>query len=45
MTFQELLDELAEAAQNNHAKGTQFERLIANYLVTDPQYADRLSDV
>lgn len=45
MTFQELLNELAEAARTNRDKGTQFERLIANYLMTDPQYADRLSDV
>lgn len=45
MKFQELLDELAEAARNNRDKGTQFEKLIANYLLTDPQYADRLADV
>lgn len=45
MNFQELLNELASAAQSNHEKGFQFERLIANYLLTDPQYADRLSDV
>ncbi|WP_394474811.1 DEAD/DEAH box helicase family protein [Ralstonia mannitolilytica] len=45
MTFQELLDELTEAARTNRDKGTQFEYLIANYLMTDPQYADRLSDV
>lgn len=45
MTFQELLDELAEAARSNHDKGIQFEKLIANYLLTDPQYADRLADV
>ncbi len=45
MTFQELLDELAEAAHSNRGKGTQFEKLIANYLLTDPQYADRLADV
>jgi len=45
MTFQELLDELAEAARSNRDKGTQFEKLIANYLLTDPQYADRLTDV
>ena len=44
-TFQDLLNELAEAARTNRDKGTQFEKLIANYLVTDPQYADRLSDV
>lgn len=45
MTFQDLLAELAEAAQNNHDKGTQFEKLIANYLLTDPKYADRLAEV
>lgn len=45
MNFQELLDELAEAARSNRDKGTQFEKLIANYLLTDPQYADRLADV
>jgi len=45
MTFQELLNELAEAARSNRDKGTQFEKLIANYLLTDPQYADRLADV
>lgn len=43
--FQDLLDELTEAARSNHDKGTQFEKLIANYLLTDPQYADRLADV
>lgn len=45
MTFQQLLNELAEATRNNRDKGTQFEKLIASYLLTDPQYADRLSDV
>ncbi|MBX7246193.1 MAG: DEAD/DEAH box helicase family protein [Candidatus Sumerlaeaceae bacterium] len=44
-TFQDLLNELTEAARTNRDKGTQFEKLIANYLMTDPQYADRLSDV
>ena len=44
-TFQELLTELTEASRTNRDKGTQFERLIANYLVADPQYADRLADV
>lgn len=43
--FQDLLDELTEATRNNRDKGTQFEKLIANYLLTDPQYADRLADV
>lgn len=45
MTFQELLNELSEATRNNRDKGTQFEKLIASYLLTDPQYADRLADV
>ncbi|MFM0498631.1 DEAD/DEAH box helicase [Paraburkholderia caledonica] len=45
MTFQELLHELIEATRTQRDKGTQFERLIAKYLLTDPQYADRLSDV
>lgn len=44
-TFQGLLDELTEASPTNRDKGTQFEKLIANYLMTDPQYADRLADV
>lgn len=44
-TLQDLLDEFTEATRNNRDKGTQFEKLIANYLMTDPQYADRLSDV
>lgn len=42
MIFQELL---AEAARSNRDKSTQFEKLIANYLLTDPQYSDRLADV
>jgi predicted helicase len=44
-SIQDLLNELTEAARTNRDKGTLFERLIANYLVTDPQYSDRLSDV
>ena len=44
-TFSELLNEFTEATRTNRDKGTQFERLIANYLMTDPQYSDRLSDV
>jgi predicted helicase len=44
-TFQDLLNELADASRTNRDKGTQFEKLMANYLMTDPQYADRLSDV
>jgi len=44
-TFSDLLNEFTEATRNNRDKGTQFERLIANYLMTDPQYSDRLADV
>ena len=44
-TFQDILDEFTEAARSQRDKGTLFERLVANYLVTDPQYADRLDDV
>jgi predicted helicase len=45
MTFQDLLNELAEATRNHRDKGTQFEKLMARYLMVDPQYADRLADV
>jgi predicted helicase len=44
-TVRDLLNELTEATRTNRDKGAQFERLIANYLVTDPQYAGRLADV
>lgn len=45
LTIHEILEEFAEAARTNRDKGDLFERLIKNYLLTDPQYADRLSDV
>ncbi len=44
-SIQDLLTEFTEAARSNRDKGDLFERLIANYLVTDPQYADLFSDV
>ena len=44
-TIQAILAEFREASQSNRALGDKFERLIANYLVTDPQYSDRLADV
>ena len=44
-TLNDILEEFIDATRNNRDKGTQFERLFANYLMTDPQYADRLSDV
>lgn len=40
-----LLDEFTEAARSHRDKGDLFERLIANYLINDPQYAVLLSDV
>ena len=43
--FSDLLNEFTEATHNNRDKGTRFERLIANYLMTNPQYSDRLADV
>ncbi len=44
-TIHVLLNEFRAIASDERSKGHLFERLIANYLVTDPQYADRLSDV
>ncbi|NVZ11550.1 DEAD/DEAH box helicase [Allochromatium humboldtianum] len=43
--FQDLLNAFTEAARNNRDKGDLFERLIANYLMTDPQYADLFDSV
>jgi len=45
MTLQELLDQFAEVARANTDKGTLFEKLVAKVLLTDPQYANMLSDV
>jgi predicted helicase len=44
-TINDLLVEFSQASRTNRDKGTHFERLMASYLKTDPQYADRLSDV
>jgi predicted helicase len=44
-TFQTVLDTFREAATSNRDLGDKFERLIAHYLLTDPQYADLFSDV
>ncbi|MGP9655951.1 restriction endonuclease [Halomonas sp. AOP35-4E-18] len=40
-----LLASFREAAHDNRDLGDLFERMIANYLVTDPQYANLFSDV
>ena len=40
-----MLTEFSKSSRNSRDKGTQFEKLMAKYLMTDPQYADRLSNV
>lgn len=45
MTIADILAEFRDAASTNRDMGNQFERLIVNYLITDPQYSDRLSNV
>jgi predicted helicase len=44
-TIHDILAEFRSAASNNRDLGDKFERLIANYLVTEPQYQDQFSDV
>ncbi len=44
-TIHTLLEEFRQAATSNRDLGDKFERLIANYLVTDPIYKDQFSDV
>ncbi|ABM96881.1 DEAD/DEAH box helicase [Methylibium petroleiphilum] len=44
-SLDDVLSHFREAARTNRDLGTSFERLFATYLVTDPQYSDRLSDV
>ena len=44
-TIHSILEEFREAATSNRDLGDKFERLIANYLVTDPIYKDQFSDV
>ncbi len=44
-TIRAVLEQFREAATSNRDLGDRFERLVANYLVTDPLYADRFSDV
>jgi hypothetical protein len=40
--FEALLEQLTAATRTSR---DQFEKLIANYLLTDPRYADRLAEV
>lgn len=44
-TVHHILEEFREAATSNRNLGDKFERLIATYLVTDPLYQDKYSDV
>jgi len=44
-TIHSLLEEFRQAKTSNREMGDQFERLIANYFVTDPLYQDKFSDV
>ena len=40
-----ILDELYFAAQTQRGKGTSFERLVRQFLLTDPRYAERFDEV
>ena len=44
-TIFDLLEQFRQAKTSNRDLGDKFERLIANYLVTDPQYADQFDAV
>ena len=45
MNFDQLLNKLRSAAFNEHDKGDRFERLMAAYLATDPQYANQFDQI
>lgn len=45
ITIHNILEEFRQAKTSNREMGDKFERLIANYLVTDPLYQDKFSDV
>lgn len=44
-TIHTILEEFRQAAKSKRDLGDRFERLIANYLVTDPLYKDKYSDI
>ncbi|MGD9639610.1 MAG: DEAD/DEAH box helicase family protein, partial [Alphaproteobacteria bacterium] len=44
-TIHDILEEFRNVATSTRDLGDKFERLIANYLTTDPIYKDRYSDV
>ena len=45
VTLEDLLDKIWFGAQNTVEKGSSFEHLIASYLRTAPEFADRFEDV
>lgn len=45
VTLEDLLDKIWFGAQNTVEKGSSFESLIASYLRTAPEFADRYEDV
>lgn len=44
-TLNDILSAFRDAARSNREMGDKFERLIAAYLLADPQFSDRLADV
>lgn len=44
-TIHTILEEFREAARDKRDMGDKFERLFANFLVTEPQYRERFSNV
>lgn len=45
MSFQEILNTYKEKSQNERDKGSRFEQLMKRYLLSDPLYANNLSEV
>lgn len=45
MDFADILNYFREEARNNRELGDKFERLVASYLLADPQFSSKLSDV
>lgn len=43
--IEDVLQQMREDGADNRILGNRFERLIQNYLLTDPQYANELTDV
>lgn len=45
MKLEDLLERLSSSATNSTQKGSAFERLMASYLRTAPEFADRFEEV